>query len=513
MSTFLLGIDNGGTVIKGALYSLDGQEVAVVSRKLVMITPRPGHTERDSEAMWQANVAVIRELLEKTSVSGVSIIGIGITGHGNGVYLSDKAGKPTYNGVISTDTRGKDYVEQWQKDGTFTRTLLKTYNSIWAGQPAPILRWLVDHEPAVIAKTDYVFMCKDYIKYRLTGLAATEISDFSGGGMLNIAEKRLDQDLLKEFGIESLYDKLPPLKDPLAIHGYITKEIAELTGLATGTPVAGGTMDMHASAIATGSIQKDQLCVTAGTWSINEFMAEEPVISDDLFMCAIAPGNRYLIAEGSPTSASNLEWFLTEVLKGLEYTEGTLYDLANDLVASVPYDRSNLIFLPFLFGTNVDPRAKSAFVGMSAWHKRGHLIRAIYEGVVFSHRHHIDKLIAQGGNFKQARIAGGVVNSEIWMQMFADILQVPIEVTQTKELGAMGAAIIAGVSAGLFASVEVGAQRMIQVVKTCQPDQTKKALYDQKYQLYRNLLTKLAPIWQDFETVASGIKAGEGESL
>ena len=200
-------------------------------------------------------------------------------------------------------------------------------------------------------------------------------------------------------------------------------------------------------------------------------------------------------------------------MKDLQYAEGSLYDLANNLVASVPYDRSNLIFLPFLFGTNVDPRAKSAFVGMSAWHKRGHLIRAIYEGVVFSHRHHIDKLIAQGGNFKQARIAGGVVNSEIWMQMFADILQVPIEVTQTKELGAMGAAIIAGVSAGLFASVEVGAQRMVQVVKTCQPDQTKKALYDQKYQLYRNLLTKLAPIWQDFETVASGIKAGEGEGL
>ena len=513
MKTYLLGIDNGGTVTKGALYQLDGSEVAVVSQKLPMLTPFPGHTERDSEELWQANLTVIRELLSQTGVSGEDIAALSITGHGNGVYLADKTGQPTYNGVISTDTRGKDYVAQWLQDGTFKRTLPKTYNSIWAGQPAPILRWLVDNEPEVIAKTDYVFMCKDYIKYRLTGSACTEISDFSGGGMLNIAEKRIDRELLAEFGIEAIYDKLPPLTDPLTVNGYITTKVAKLTGLKIGTPVAGGTMDMHASAIATGSIQKDQLCVTAGTWSINEFFDTKPVVSDDLFMCAIAPENNYLIAEGSPTSASNLEWFLSEVLKDIDTNGQNLYDLANQLVEEAPYDASNLIFLPFLFGTNVDANAKSAFVGISAWHTRKHLLRAIYEGVVFSHRHHIDKLLSQGAGFKRARIAGGVVNSPIWIQLFADILQVPIEVTKTKELGAMGAAIVAGVSVELFSSIQEATDQMVNVVEIYQPAVNKKRIYDTKYHLYRNLIGKLQPIWKAFDTVSIALKTDESESV
>lgn len=513
MTEYVLGIDNGGTVIKGALYRLNGEEVAVVSQKMQMQTPYPGHTERDSEEMWQANVAVIKALLKRTKIRGEEIAGLSITGHGNGVYLAKKDGTPTYPGVISTDTRGRDYVKKWLSDGTFQRTLPKTYNSIWAGQPAPILRWLVDNRPEVMAETDYVFMCKDYLRFRLTGQAHTEISDFSGGGMLNIAEKRIDRQLLDEFGIGEIYSKLPPLSQPLSVTGYITEEVAALTGLQAGTPVAGGTMDMHASAIATGSIQQDQLCVTAGTWSINEYIGSDPVISDELFMCAIAPENRYLVAEGSPTSASNLEWFLTEVFKDVKIPKKqSIYELSNQLVAEVPHDASNLIFLPFLFGTNVDANAKSAFIGLSAWHSRGHLVRAIYEGIVFSHRHHIDKLKAQGGSFKRARIAGGVVNSDFWIQMFADILQVPIEVTKTKELGAMGAAIIAGVSVGVFETIQEATEEMVHVIKVVQPDSRKKAAYDEKYSLYRDVIEKLKPAWESFDMTDDSLRQIQEEA-
>ena len=354
MKKYLMGLDNGGTMVKAALYDLEGHEVALASRKVEMLRSLPGHTERDCDVFFNANIEVIKEVLEKSGVKGEEVIGMAITGHGNGVYLVKEDGSTACNGIISTDSRAKDYVEMWYEDGTAEKVLPFTMQSVWAGQPIPILRWFKDNDKKVLDDTKWVFSCKDYVRFRLTGEAYGEITDMSGSGLMNVKEARYDADLLKEFGLQECIDKLPPLKSSEDICGYITKEIADITGLKEGTPVAGGSMDTHVSAIATGAVEKDKLCIVAGTWSINEYVDTVPVIDKDLFMTSFFPiDGHYLIMEASPTSASNLEWYLSEIMKDIKLEEGTsIYELSNELVQSVEADEANIIFLPFLYGTN-----------------------------------------------------------------------------------------------------------------------------------------------------------------
>jgi L-xylulokinase len=263
--------------------------------------------------------------------------------------------------------------------------------------------------------------------------------------------------------------------------------------------VAGGSMDIHASAMAVGVTDESAMCVVAGTWSINEYISKKPVVDKDLFMTSIdtIPGY-WMILEGSPTSASNQEWFLTEVLKGVDLHDRGIYDYANEAVARAGDDDKGLVFLPFLFGSNVNMNAKGAFIGLQSWHTRDDMLRAVYEGIVFSHKYHIEKLLKYRDAPDLIRMAGGVAKSKIWVQMFADILQVPIEVARSQELGALGSAINAGVAVGVFPSFKEASEQMVDVMYTAQPDLSKKDVYDRKYRRYLKVIGALDGVWDDW---------------
>lgn len=499
MGKYLIGLDNGGTLSKAALYDLNGHEIAVVSRKTAMYQPEPGFTERDCDEMWAANVGAIRGVLEKAGISGDEVIGVAATGHGNGMYLSGYDGRPTYNGMISTDSRGKEYAIQWMEDGTFEKILPKTMQSVWAGQPTTLLRWFLDNKPEVLEKTQWIFMCKDYIRYRLTGEAYGEIADMSGSSLMNVRDVCYDKELLADMGLASIYDKLPPLKYSGEICGYITEEVAGLTGLKAGTPVAGGCMDIHASAMAVGITSEEQMCVVAGTWSINEYISKKPVVDKDLFMTSIysIPGY-WMTLEGSPTSASNLEWFLTEVLKDVDLRGRDIYEYSNSCVDKIGDSDCGVVFLPFLFGSNVNINARGAFIGLQSWHTRDNMLRAVYEGIVFCHRYHIEKLLKFRDKPQTIRMAGGVAKSKVWVQMFADVLQTPIEVARSQELGALGSAICAGVAVGAFDSFREASESMVDIMYTAQPNPEKAAIYEKKYARYKAVIEALDSVWDLF---------------
>lgn len=501
MSKYLIGIDNGGTMSKAALYDLSGKEIAVSAYKTEMIMPKPGFTERSMNEMWQANINAIKDVINKSKVNVKDIAGVATTGHGNGMYMIDKDGTPSYNGIISTDSRAKEYVSNWYSNGVFDKVLPKTMQSIWAGQPVALLAWFRDNMPEVLKNTKWILMCKDYVRFCLTGKAYAEITDMSGTNLMNVRDVKYDESLLKEFGLEEILDKLPPIKYSAEICGYVTKEAAELTGLMEGTPVAGGLFDIDSSAIATGITTEDKLCMIAGTWSINEYISKKPVVSKDLFMTSLyCMKDHWLTTEASPTSASNLEWFVTqfmeeERIKGKDINK-SVYDYANELVESVKTDETNIIFLPFLYGTNVDADAKACFIGLNGWHTKAHLLRAIYEGVVFCHRAHIDKLLAFRDKPKAVRIAGGAAKSKVWVQIFADVLQLPIEVTTSTELGALGAAICAGIATNNFESFDSASNAMVNVAYTCMPNLNLKDVYDKKYNIYTETIQALTPIYK-----------------
>jgi len=498
-ATHLLGIDNGGTVAKAAVFTCDGRQVAVAARKTQSLTPAAGWVEFDADGLWQATAAAVRSAIEMSGVASEEIAAVACTGHGNGLYLVDAAGKAARHGIFSADTRARTYVERWCAAGIDRTVRSKTMQSLWPGQPNALLAWLTDHEPDVCACTRWCLMCKDYIRLRLTGEAFAEQTDMSGTSLLNVATGQYDAALLDAFGIGAWRDKLPPVRLSSEVCGRVTPAAAAATGLTPGTPVAGGLFDIDACALSSGILDERQLAMTFGTWGINQYVSRTPVV-DKIFMTSryCVPDN-FLMLEGSATSAGNLEWFLARLFgDGNESPHGNrrdLYTEVNAWVAETAVAESGLVFLPFLYGSSVGADASGTLVGLSSRHDRRHIARAVYEGVVFGHRLHLERLLAMRSMPETIRASGGAARSDVWMQMAADVFQCPVEVPDGDELGALGAAMCAAVATGLHADYPAACAAMTRCSRCFRPQADAVPVYAEKYQRFTTLLGALEPAW------------------
>ena len=507
---YYLGLDNGGTTTKAALYDRMGREMGVASCDTRMLTPRPGFVERDMEEMWQANCTVIRQVLEKTGVDPGDVAGVGVCGHGKGLYLWGKDDRPARNGIISTDNRAYAYPLRWREDGTEARAFERTCQHVMACQPVALLAWLRDNEPEVLDNIRWVFECKDYVRFRLTGEARAEITDYSGANLMNLHTRDYDAEILKLFGIEGIRDALPPLCRSLDIAGHVSEEAARACGLKAGTPVAGGMFDIDACAIAVNVLDERDICMIAGTWSINEYLRAEPVTDGRVLMNSLfALPEYYLIEESSATSAGNNEWFIRTLLpevKAQAKAEGkSVYDVMNAWAASVDPKGFVPVFLPFLMASNVHPNAMGCFIGLNASHTRAHLARSVYEGIVYCHRYHLEKLLATRNTPPSCiRLAGGAARSGVWTQMFADILGLPVETVSANETGALGCAIAAAAATGAYTSLAEAATAMCRVEGRFEPNAALKDAYDRRYALYRKAIDCLDPLWDDVRRCVEG---------
>jgi len=501
MSQYLLGIDNGSTVSKASLFDLHGKEIATASCKADTEYPHPGWTERGMEMLWQSTASAIREVLAKSGVKPEEIAGIGNTGHGNGVYLLDKQGHPLRNGIQSMDSRAADIVTERNRSDLHAQVFPFTIQSFWAAQPNALLVWLKKHEPQNYERLGAILMVKDYIKYRLTGEITADYTDMSATSLLDVRQRCYSRELMTLYGLPEAYDALPPLKHSSEVIGQVTREAAQETGLAAGIPVVGGLFDVDASAIGAGALQVNQACLVMGSWSINEVITRNPIVDPDLFMTTLfASDDLFLTIEGSATSATNLQWFVDQCC-GDERAEAkrrgvSVYEICNEEVASLPPGSTNIIFHPFLYGSNVQASARAGFYGVAGWHTRAHLLRALYEGVVFGHLSHIEKLRKAGAQIDTARLAGGGSRSLVWSQMFADTLQVPMEVSDGNELGARGAALSAGIGAGIYRDYAEAIQEAVSVVRVHEPIPANTLLYLARYAEYDRLTKVMQEPWE-----------------
>lgn len=321
---------------------------------------------------------------------------------------------------------------------------------------------------------------------------------------MNMTTFQYDRELLQLFGLEEIYDKLPPLRYPAEICGCVTKEAASLTGLAEGTPAAAGMFDVDACGLASGLNQEDALCMIAGTWSINEYITKRPITNGTVALNSMycIPGY-FLIEESSPTSAGNMEWFINNLLsyekKEAKENGESIYDLTNRLVEEIPPEDLKIIFLPFLNGSNEDAQAKGTFIGLTDFDQKAHMLRAVYEGIVFSHVTHVKRLLRNRTAPETIRLAGGAANSPVWVQIFADALQIPIETVSCQEQGIMGAAIAAGVGTGVFTSYEEASKKVVAVKEIVYPRKEYGKIYEQKYRRYRAVIESLSDVWTQFE--------------
>jgi L-xylulokinase len=502
MDTFLLGIDNGGTMIKAALFTLEGKEAGVASRATEVITPHPGWTERDMENLWEQNCACIRQVLADTGVKPEAIVGLAVCGHGKGLYPWGKDGKPAYWGIISTDTRAWKFTENWKTEGTHAALYDRLCQQFMACQQASLLAWFREHERKTYDNVRWAFSVIDYIRFKLTGEAYSEATNISGSGLINVRDARVDADILAALGIPEAADMIPPIRYSSERLGTITAAAAARTGLKAGTPVAGGMFDIDSCAIAMSVTKPEDFCTVTGTWTINEFISKTPVTGTGIAMNSLyaIPGF-YLIEESSSTGAGNLEWVINNCFYNEKPPAGKkLYAHLDDMAAGVPVEDCNVYFLPFLQGSNRHPLAKASFIGLTSFHTRAHLLRSVYEGVAYSAKSHIDKLLSVREKPVAIRMAGGAANSPFWVQMFADILELPIEtVTGVKELGALGCAMAAVLAAGIYKNYPEAAKAMVRISHPVCPDSKTTALYRPKYEKYIALCEALDTAWNRFE--------------
>lgn len=496
---YLLGIDNGGTVTKAAIYDSTGKEIAISRVDTNVISEKAGFTEIDMDDMKNSIFHVIRDLLETSGIKGEEIVGIACCGHGKGLYLVDDEGKPVCNGILSTDSRAIEYVAQFEKTLDMTSIYAKTYQAVVPSQPVCLLSWLKDNRPELASKVKWVFACKDYIRFLLTGLAYAEISDYSGSNLVNLNTKSFDRELLREFGLEEFFSCLPPLKKATDFCGGITKEVSLQTLLREGTPVFGGMFDINACCIASGVVDTSSISMIAGTWSINTYLHEVPVKGHQVMMNSIfCDGKHYLAEESSATSAGNLAWYIRTFLPELKsHSEHSIYAICDAWVTEVIGEENYPYYFPFIMASNVNPKAKASLIGLTYYHTRKHITKSIYEGVAFSHLYHYSKLIASRSTaFDAIKLSGGVANSDIWLSMFADVLGKDLTVVETKEAGALGCAITVAVALGKYNSYEEACSGMVKAKKVVKPDMEKHQLYAKRYAKYCQLLDALDSVWE-----------------
>ncbi|HZT18102.1 MAG TPA: FGGY-family carbohydrate kinase [Dongiaceae bacterium] len=500
MADFILGIDAGGTAVKAAAYSLDGRELGVTVRGLRPLTPAPGHAERDPRALWREVAAAIGGVLAEAKLTGADIAAVGVTGYGNGLYLVDAAGEPVAPGVLSSDTRAVPLVEAWRAEGLEPEELALTGKRFWPGSSLSLLAWFDRHRPEVLDRAAAALSCKDYLRLRLTGRVAAEITDQSTASLVPLEGRRRAPRVLALVGLERRAGLLPGLIEPYALAGAVTAGAAAETGLREGTPVSAGCCDNLAVMYGTGAVGFGEIVVMSGTWGLHQVILDHPPPAGIVaFVCHAAESGQWLLIEGSPSSAGSFEWFAETFLRrpGQAEPAALAYETSRAALAETRPEDPPVFFLPFLNGAIDDLHARGSLVGFSTWHRLGHAVRAVYEGVAFEHRRHLDTLLRACARPAGARFAGGPARSAEWSKIFAAALGLKLEVPQGVEFGARGAAALAAVASGRFADIRGAVGAMTALSHVVEPEPGLRGLLDRRFADYCRLHAALRPFWHD----------------
>ncbi|CAI2535324.1 FGGY-family carbohydrate kinase [Serratia plymuthica] len=483
---YWLGLDCGGTFIKAGLYDRNGTELGIARRTLEIVAPQPGWAERDMPTLWHTAAEVIRELLARNDIAAADIQAIGISAQGKGAFLLDEQGRPLGNAMLSSDQRALAQVQEWQKQGVPQALYPQTRQTLWTGHPVSLLRWVRQHQPERYRRIGSVLMAHDYLRYCLTGELACEETNISESNLYQMSGGRYDPALAQLLGIGDIMPALPPIVGSAEIAGRVNAVAAEATGLLPGTPVVGGLFDVVSTALCAGLQDETRLNAVMGTWSVTSGITDSITEGFDhpFVYGRHAEAGKYIVHEASPTSAANLEWFCRQW--GLSD-----YAQLNDWVAALPKAASSLLFAPFLYGSNAGLGLSASFHGLQAFHQREHLVQAIYEGVVFCHMTHLNRMRQRFPAAKALRVTGGPAKSAPWMQMFADVSGLPVELPQVEETGCLGAAMAAMVGSGAFRDFTAAQLALAPRIERVLPDPAAGEAYVRKHQDYQALITAL----------------------
>ncbi len=504
--SYLIGIDLGTSSLKTILIDEDGKVLGEASEEYPIDTPLPNWAEQDPERWWRATKNTLRKVLTDSGVDKNEIKGISFSGQMHGTVLVDKNGKPLRPSIIWCDQRTiEECAEIVQKVGS-DNLLNIACNPAVTGFMGPSVLWVKKNEPEIYDRIYKILSPKDYLRSKLTGRLAAEVTDGSATLLLDVRERSWSRDILKSLDISE--DLLPDIFESPVISGNVSRIAAEETGLPEGLPVAGGGGDQEMGAIGNGIFEPGKALVTIGTggqlFAVIEEVKIDPWQRIHIF-CHAIPG-RWHVLGAMLCAGLSLRWF-RDNLGDIEKRTGELsgidpYELLGKEAEKVGAGSEGLIFLPYLIGErtpHLDPKARGVFFGLTLRHTKAHLVRAIMEGVVFGLRDALEIFKELGISFTQVVASGGGARSPLWRQIQADIFGTELVTVNVREQAAYGAALLAGVGVGVYDSVKEACERTIKIASHTYPIEKNVELYEEYYQLYRALYLHLK---SDFDRVA-----------
>ncbi len=502
VKNYIIGIDAGTSFIKSVLFDLEGNEFGKSEIKTNVVKPFAGWIETDMLDLYRSVIRSLKDLLSKTKANRKDIIGIGITGPGDGTWIVDEAGNPVRNGIYWCDGRSDKIVSNWLKDGTALKAFDISGTSVNTGLQCAQVRWLKENEPDSLKKARSIIHCKDWLFYKFTGVVSSDESDESLA-LFNIHERNYDKRLFELFGIEEFFHLYPIANPSEENNATISEDLAKELGLSSDLMISSGPMDVSACALGGGAIYHGQACSIIGTASIHEIITDTPLTSPEMIGMTLchAHKKRWIRLMASMAATPNLDWFLNEF--GYKYKAEAkekgidVIKYADKIIEKIPVGSNGIIYHPYIFPGGerapfVSPSARAIFSGLNLNSSIDFMLRSIYEGVGFAM---LDCYNHMPIEVTEIILTGGGANSDIWCQIISDITGRYIKIPCGKEYGAKGAALNMGISAGIYKSFEDAVAKTVKVIKSYTPDSDNHKKYSDIYMIYKLTYEKMMEIW------------------
>ena len=493
MSAYWLGVDVGTGGSRAILLDASGKEAAAVSvPHEEMVMEQPLWAEQRPENWADAAFEAIRGALAQAGIRGDQVRGVGLSGQMHGLVILDRDHHVIRPALIWCDQRSQPQVDWINQRIGAAQVLDHTANPVLTGFTLPKLLWVRDHEPRRFESVRHVLLPKDYVRFRLTGELATDVSDASGTAMFDVVHRRWSFEMMDGLGLDRSI--LPRAYESVEVTGTISETAAALTGLALGTPVAGGGGDQAASAVGNGVVEPGAVSCTLGTSGVifahMENMAYDPHGRVHTFCHAVR--DKWHVMGVTQGAGLSLQWFRKQL------APETSYDELLAEAAESPAGARGLYWLPYLMGErtpHLDAAARGGWIGLTAKHTRADLIRALIEGVAYSQKDGLDLVAALGVNAASVRASGGGARSRLWRQILADVFGTPVVTMASEEGSALGAAMLGMVATGEYSSVEEACRAMVREHDIMEPRPEEAKVYAGGHAVYRSLYPALKPLF------------------
>ena len=495
---YLLGIDVGTSGARALLCNEEGRVLATATTEYPAYSPQPLWSEQDPEDWWRGTCESIRKVIARAAVKGKDLRGIGLSGQMHGLVMLDAGQRVIRPAILWNDQRTAAECCQITEAVGAGRLIELACNPALTGFTAPKILWVRNNEPANFDACRKVLLPKDYVRFRLSGAFATEVSDASGMLLLDVRKRDWSEEILSALDIGR--DLLADCHESQEVSASVSAAVARQLGIPAGTPIVGGGGDQAAGAVGNGIVKSGVISATIGTsgvvFAFSDRVATDPQGRLHTF-CHAVPGKWHVM--GVVLSAGgSLQWFrnhLADTERAQAASEGVdPYEVLCAEAAQADPGCEGLLFLPYLTGErtpHADPNARGALVGLTPRHGRKEVIRSIMEGITYAMKDSLEIIRSMGIAVDEVRLSGGGARSEFWRRMQADVYEHPVCTINADEGPAYGVALLAGVGTGVWGSVEEACGKAILVVSRYEVEPQNSRVYREFYPVYQGLYRSL----------------------